>query len=485
MMRNNISRQNSWNPLNDKENFRKISSTLIAISIFLLLFFGLPDTFAHSARLMTAIVCFGVTLWALEPIPMGSTALLILIMMLLFKLADTEVVFSGFASPATHLVIGGMMIARAVNETTLIKRISYFILKKWGGKANGLLGSLILVQQLQAFFIPSTAVRSTLILPITSMIIETVGAKPGSNLRKLIMLGVAFGGNISGTAIMTAAVGNILTVELLYRFADIKITYFQWFLYTFPLWFVLIPSIWMLLLKLYPLPKEEQSFPMVKKEMELKLDNLGSMNKREWQCLITLLVIVGLWMSEPLHGMHPSIPALLGAAVMTLPGLGCAEWKNVVKINFNTILLLSVTLSMGYVLMDTGAVKIISTYLSVDWLLSMVKNPLFAAIFIIILAQIFHKMISNVSAAVVTLIPITISVASNAGVDPLGMAFTAGVTSLYGFMLVVETMPNLVVHSTGLIAQRDFLKPGFYATLVTMAGTTIIAATWWRFVGLI
>src|SRR5699024_6807555 len=149
---------------------------------------------------------------------------------------------------------------------------------------------------------------------------------------------------LSGTAIMTAAVGNILTVEILYRFAHIKITYFPWFLYTFPLWFVLIPSSWMLLLKLSQLPTAEHSFSMVKKEMEVKLGNLGSMNTREWPCLITLLVIVGLWMSEPLHGMHPSIPALLGAAVMTLPGLGCAEWKNVVKINFNTILLLSVTL---------------------------------------------------------------------------------------------------------------------------------------------
>src|SRR5690625_7323452 len=157
------------------------------------------------------------------------------------------------------------------------------------------------------------------------MIIDTVGAKPGSNLRKLIMLGVAFVGILRVTTIMLAAVGNILTLELLYRFADLKITYFQWFLYTFPLWFVLIPSIWMLLLKLYPLPKEEQSFPMVKKEMELKLDKLGSMNKQEWQCLITLLVIVGLWMSEPLHGMHPSIPALLGAAVMTLPGIRSEE----------------------------------------------------------------------------------------------------------------------------------------------------------------
>src|SRR5699024_12456628 len=106
MMRNNICRQNSWNLLFDKENFRKISSILIAISILLLLFFGLPDTFAHSARLMTAIVSFGVTLWALEPIPMGSTALLILIMMLLCNLADTEVVFSGFAFADTHLVSG-------------------------------------------------------------------------------------------------------------------------------------------------------------------------------------------------------------------------------------------------------------------------------------------------------------------------------------------------------------------------------------------
>ena len=42
------------------------------------------------------------------------------------------------------------------------------------------------------------------------MVIHTVDAKPHSNLRKMIMLGVAFGGNISGTAVMTAAIGNIL-----------------------------------------------------------------------------------------------------------------------------------------------------------------------------------------------------------------------------------------------------------------------------------
>jgi len=483
-MKDDTDRQDRWANLLSKVNVRKLGSILIACLIFLMLFFGLPDTFSESARLMTAIVVFGVVLWALEPFPMGLIALLILILMLFFNLSDTEVAFSGFASPATHLVIGGMMMANAVNATPLVKRVSYFILKKWGGQAKGLLGSLILVQQIQALFIPSTAVRSMLILPISSMIIKTVGAKRGSNLQKMIMLSVAFGGNISGTAIMTAAVGNILTVELLYRFTAIKITYFQWFLYTFPLWLILIPSIWFLLYKIYPLKKDERSFPMLKKEMDGKLDELGPMNNKEWRCLVILISIVSLWISEPFHGMHPSVPALIGALVMTLPGIGCAKWEDVIKINFNTILLLSVTLSMGYALMDSGAVQAISSYLSAGWFISVIQYPFLAAIIVIILTQIFHKMVSNVSAAVVTLIPITISVASNAGVDPVGMVFTAGVTSLYGFLLVVETMPNIIVHSTGLITQRDFLKPGLYATLITMLATVLIAATWWKLLGL-
>jgi solute carrier family 13 (sodium-dependent dicarboxylate transporter), member 2/3/5 len=66
-----------------------------------------------------------------------------------------------------------------------------------------------------------------------------------------------------------------------------------------------------------------------------------------------------LWLTEPFHGLHPSIPALLGVALMTLPGIGCASWETVVKINYNTILLLSVTLSMGYTLVDSGAATII------------------------------------------------------------------------------------------------------------------------------
>lgn len=457
----------------------------LAIICFLGIFFLLPDTFSTTGKLMMSIIIFGIILWSLEPIPIGLTALILLLFMLIFNVADSSIIFSGFASPATFLIVAGMMLAAAVNETTLIKRMTYEVLKRWGSSSKGLVGSIIIVQQIQAFFIPSTAVRSALMLPVSSMIIDTIDAKPGSNLRKMIMLGVAFGGVISGTAVMTAAIGNILTVELLNRFAGINITYLQWFYYTVPLWLILIPSIWYLLLKIFPLPKEQQYYPLIRKEMEARLNEIGPVNKREIRCLLILFFIVGLWLTEPLHGMHPSIPALIGVVLMTLPKIGVAAWEPIVKIDYNTVLLLSVTLSIGYTFVDSGATHTISHYLSVDWFVTLLQNPFITIIVVILTAQLFHKLISNVSTAVVTLVPIMISVATNAGLDPLIVGFTTGLTCLFGFILIVESMPNVLAHSTGMISQNDFLKPGLYATLITIIATVFIASTWWRWIGLI
>ena len=170
---------------------------------------------------------------------------------------------------------------------------------------------------------------------------------------------------------------------------------------------------------------------------------------------------------------------------MTLPKIGVASWETVVQINYNTVLLLSVTLSMGYTFVDSGAAHTISDYLSVNWFLELIQNPLLAVIVVMLIAQVFHKMISNVSTAVVTLVPIIISVSVNAGIDPLAVGFVTGLTCLFGYVLVVESMPNLLVHSTGMISQKDFLKPGLYATFLTILATILVATTWWKWIGLI
>src|SRR5699024_9555767 len=108
----------------NNESRKNILVVLFALAVFISLIIFLPDTFTYSARMMTAIVCLAVIFWATEPLPLGLTALLVLLLILIFKVVDISIAFSGFASPAIHLIVGGMMLARSVNETNLMKRVT-------------------------------------------------------------------------------------------------------------------------------------------------------------------------------------------------------------------------------------------------------------------------------------------------------------------------------------------------------------------------
>ncbi|MDV2888089.1 SLC13 family permease, partial [Alkalihalophilus pseudofirmus] len=84
--------------------------------------------YTESARIMLAFLTLSVFYWTFEPIPIGLTAVILLVLMLVFGVVNTDVVYSGFASPAVFLIIGGMMLAKGVNDTTLTKRIAYLFL---------------------------------------------------------------------------------------------------------------------------------------------------------------------------------------------------------------------------------------------------------------------------------------------------------------------------------------------------------------------
>jgi solute carrier family 13 (sodium-dependent dicarboxylate transporter), member 2/3/5 len=451
---------------------------LLSVSVYVVL----PGS-SGSAKVMLALLVLSVFYWTFEPLPLGVTAMLLLVLMLLFKIVNMDIVFSGFSSPAIFLIIGGMMLAKGVNDTPLAKRLAYLILAKWAGNAKGLLASILIIPQLQAFFIPAVAVRATLILPVALMALEHIGVKKDGNLRKMILLGVAFGGTISGTVVMTAAIGNILTVELLMQFLGIQITYFQWFMYSFPIWILLIPASWFVLIKAFPLPKENEEFSHLKEVMDKKLKDLGRINAEEKKCIGILILIVCLWFTEPLHGLHPSIPTIIGVILMAFPGVGCSKWENMVKINFDTILIMGVTLSLGYAFNQSGAADLVGESLSSGWIIDLLRSPISAVISILIITQILHLAVANVSTAVVTLIPIFIGLSAKAGADPILISITASLACLHGYILVVEATPNIIVHSTGQIQQKEFIIPGIYMTFIMMIVTILTAVTWWNWIG--
>ncbi|MBO8172232.1 MAG: DASS family sodium-coupled anion symporter [Bacillaceae bacterium] len=466
----------------EKSYIKIITAVLISLMVFVAVFAGLSGKMEYEPRMTLAITAFAIMMWVLEPLPFSMTAIIVMVLLPVSGAVSIDLVLSGFSSPAIFLIIAGMMLAAGVDQTALGKRLAYYLLYKVGDKRGGVLGGLILIPQIMAVFIPAAAVRTTMLLPIAHSVLKILGIKRHDQSGRQLMMGVAVGTSISGTAILPAAIGNVITVDLIQYYLDETVTYIDWLLIALPIWVLLIPLTWWVLYRAYPSPEPDGK---LKEEMQKILQELGPISSEEKRTILILFAVFVMWLLEGIHGWPPVIPALIGAILMALPRIGITGWEKLLQIKFGPLILLGLTLSMGRALYESGAISYLSKWLENDLTMYLFSNPLLAVLTVAVLTQLIHKVTSNVSTAVISSVPVVMALSSHAPDSPaLLLAVVAGMTCLFGFVIVVETIPNVLVHGTGWISQRDFLKTGLWLTLITLALTALMAVTWWPWLGL-
>lgn len=454
----------------------------ISALAFFCIFYGLNGYMVYAPRVTLAITIGVIALWVLEPIPFSMTAVLVLFALPISGAVSTELVLSEFASPAVFLIVAGMMIASAVEQTPLGKRLAYQLMYLLGEKKGGILAGIILIPQITAVFIPAAAVRTAMLLPIVFSITAILGLKPGDMRSKKLMMGVVVGCSVSGTAILPAAIGNVITVDLVNYYLKQHITYFDWLVLALPIWLFMIPVSWWILYRCFPVKEEIPKG--LKKKMKGMIVELGPITLQEKKLLIILLAVFFMWTLEGIHGLPPVIPALIGAVMMAWPGIRVADWDKILEIKFSPLVMLGVTLSLGRALYETGVISYLSKWLESDFTLYLFSNPSLSVLTVVILTQLMHKVTSNVSTAVIATVPVVMALSAQSGHAPaLLLGVVTGITCLFGFMLVVETIPGVMVHGTGWVTQQDFFKPGFWLTLVSTGITYLMSITWWSWLG--
>lgn len=460
---------------------RRIIIFLAATVLFVAVLVFLPEEIGWPERATISIMLYGLILWAFAPVPIGLTSIIVLVLLMLLRPVGIETVLSGFSSPAVFLIIGGMMMAIGVNETPLIRRMTFSLLATMGSTSKGIYIGVGLLNQIQAFFIPATAVRASLMMPVLDGIIREADIKRDSNFNKLLYISTAFGISISGVAVLTAAIGNILTVELLRLYVGVSISYLEWFIYTAPIWILLTVVIMFILWQMYT--PRERSFDTLQQEMKKKNEEIGKLTTGEMKCIFILITTILIWLTESWHGYHPTFGALFAVMMMALPVIGFVEWQKLLKINFGIVLLIGATLSLGYSLIESGAVDLLEVLVSPQIIVDVFSNPWLAIPITVLVSHIYHLGVTNVSTAVITLLPVLISLSVQSGQDPVVISVLSAVTLLLGFILVVETMPNVVVHSTGRVEQQDFLLPGIVSTVASIIIITGVAYLYWPLIG--
>ncbi|MCO1604525.1 SLC13 family permease [Desulfosporosinus nitroreducens] len=454
---------------------------LAVFPIFLLIIFTLPDNLSWPLRSTIGITGASVWLWVLEPIPLALTSLLVIAALPILNATSLDTALSGFSNGSTFLIMAGFMMSQGVNSTTLGKRFANYSIIRFGGSIYGVLLGVLLAPQILSFFIPGTAVRTTLLLPAVMAVIISMKLSLSSNIAKLLILGLTFGASISGVGLLPAALANVLTADLIKNILGQDIYYFTWFMITWPIWLFMIPITWLILPTLFP---PETKYLEVN-QLRTELKELGKLSSQDKKCLIILAVTVVLWMTESFHKLPTAVPAILATVFMGLPGIGIVGWDKLKEIEWGTIIMIGASLSMASALNNSGAADFLAgELLSFQGLQTGLSTPLLLVFLLILLTHFYHLVVTNISTVVLTLTPIMLQIALKLGVNPLLVAITINIATLFGFLLIVQTLPSVVTYTTGVYTSMDMLRAGFWLTIASLVVMIITAQVWWPFIGL-
>jgi len=91
---------------------------------------------------------------------------------------------------------------------------------------------------------------------------------------------------------------------------------------------------------------------------------------------------------------------------------------------------------------------------------------------------------ANVAAAALIL-PIVIPMAQLEGVDPRVLALCLGMATSFALLLVIGCPPNAIAYSYRYFKSSDLTKVGLVATPILLTLLVVVAAVWWRILGLV
>ena len=177
------------------------------------------------------------------------------------------------------------MIAIALEKWNLHKRIALSIINAVGTNIQLIVLGFMLATAFLSMWISNTA-TSVMMLPIGISIVKQLNEYPltsdneNSTFGKMLMLGIAYSASIGGIATLIGTPPNLVLAGVISETYEVEISFFQWFIFGFPLSLVLLFTVWFYLTRIAFNMKMEE-FPGGREEIKRLQLELGPMRYEE------------------------------------------------------------------------------------------------------------------------------------------------------------------------------------------------------------
>ena len=430
-----------------------------------------------------AIFILAALLWITEPIPIWTTSVFVMVLMLLtvssssfapfisadsYALAAEDVadgkpllgnlikykdIMAAFADPIIMLFMGGFVLAISAGKIGLDGQLAKVLLAPFGTDPKIVMLGFLLVTGIFSMFMSNTA-TAAMMLAIMNPVFKSMRGEDGSIDRGVVGLAMAIpiGANIGGMGTPIGTPPNAVAMKYLNDadYLNLGVGFGTWMLVMIPIVLIIFAFAWFLLTKMYP-------FSM--KEIKLKIDNDAFSNApaRDKKIIcITFAVTILLWVTDRLTGINANIVALVPFAVLSVTGIFTK--KDLSLIDWDVLWLVAGGFALGIGLEKTGLAKhMVESIPFGEW------SPIVVMVGSGLLCLLMSTFMSN-SASAALLLPIMYTVGQGMDLGAFGgvctMLFGVALSASLAMALPISTPPNALAYSTGNIKQKDMATVG-------------------------
>lgn len=423
-------------------------------------------TEASQAAMGVAVA--GMILWIFEAVPIGVTALIVIGLLALnpgMKLGDAV---HGFTSEVVFFLIGVTALGTAVEASGLAQRAARFLALSARGNPSRLYIQMIVSLPAVAFLVPSAITRNAIMIPAYREALDRMEVPQDGRAGRALMLALGMLNPLASSALLTGGIASIAAATLLGGFS-----WLHWFSLMAVPYYALI-FLGGLYLR-FMVGKFEPARPPTR---PVEPPAAAPFSMQERRTLIVLAVTALLWLTDSWHRLSPAIPALMAAVVLLSPPLGVITWKAFeAKLSWGLILTVGASISLARAMTDSGAATWLGN-LAVSHLEAVATMPVGVLVLLVIAVAIVHLAITNLAACLALLIPIAVTIAQAAHLNPVlcGLVVTLTVDAV--ILYPVQTAANLLAYESGYFSSADVRRLGLGMLVLTIAVVLLVLPYW-------
>lgn len=400
-------------------------------------------------------------LWILEVVPMTVSSLGLIALMPLLGIMSFNQAIGNFGVSTALFIMATGAITTIIGHSTLPLRITWKIMEVTRGNSRKMVLYFGLASAVLSGFMSSLA-TCALFFSFALVLLKANRCEPRkSNLGRCLMIVLPACCGIGGFLTPAGTPGNIVLMDMM-EGMGISVSFAQWCVIGMPLGLLttLLFALWLPVV-FPPEAIDESSL----KEMEEQVKALPPLTAKEWKSIAVVVAMIALWfIGSWVPYFSTTVVALLGMAVMFLPGMDLLTWQEFSDdSNWNLVFVMGSVSILMVGVTSTGAMDWIAAKLFAN------INVLPMGVMLVAIAAVICVMrafIPTTTAVIALFVPLLQSIATMTGASLPALLFIPAFWGPAALLLCYTEPIYLITFGERYYSAGDLLKAGWLPSLI-------------------